>query len=466
MSDAHTSGSQLTRRALLSAGAGAAASLTAASYARVLGANERVGVGFIGFGLIGKRHVLDFQAESDVNMVAMAETHKGRLDEAISVMGSQAKSYGDFRKLLDDADVDAVVASTPDHWHALHTMMACAAGKDVYVEKPLTLFVREGRWMADVARRHKRVVQTGTQQRSGPHYAKARELIKSGHIGQVTSVRMSATRNIMPGYGSPPDGTPPPELDYDMWLGPAPLRPYNPNRSIYHFRWFWDYSGGQMTNLAAHSIDILDWFTGAAGPTSVTSVGGRYSLLDNGETPDTQDSIFQYPGFTATWWHREAADGEDTGQPLTFFGPKGSLSVTRQALTVTPDVQIDPARTVPTFSGRGPQGGRAQRAAARQGRPRWTEPVSDRSGDVYQQFKLHVRNFLDCVKSRAEPVSDLESGHRVAIACHLANISLKLGRTVRWDAKQEKVIGDGEAEAMLERPYRSPWDKELKALLA
>ncbi|MEX2142495.1 MAG: Gfo/Idh/MocA family oxidoreductase [Pirellulales bacterium] len=464
MSQRIKSNEEFTRRALL--GAGAAATLTAASYARVLGANDRVGVGFIGFGLIGKRHVLDFQAEEDAALVAMAETHKGRLDEAISVMGSQARGYGDFRKLLENHDVDAVVVSTPDHWHALQTMMACAAGKDVYVEKPLTLFVREGRWMADVARRHKRVVQTGTQQRSGPHYAKARELIQSGHIGPVTSVRMSATRNIMPGYGSPPDGTPPPELDYDMWLGPAPLRPYNPNRSIYHFRWFWDYSGGQMTNLAAHSIDILDWFLGAAGPTAVSSVGGRFSLRDNGETPDTQDAIFQYPEFTAAWWHREASDAEESSTPLTFFGPKGSLSVTRQSLMVIPDVQIDPARTVPQFSGRGPQGGRAQRLAARQGRPRWTEPISDRSGDVYQQFKLHVRNFLDCVKSREQPVSDLESGHRVATACHLSNLALRLGRTVRWDAKQETALDDDKAAAMLQRPYRAPWDRELKVLVS
>jgi predicted dehydrogenase len=453
----------MSRRALL--GAGAAATFTAASYARVLGANERVGVGFIGFGLIGKRHVLDFKEQADADMVGIAETHRGRLEEAVATMGSQARSYGDFRKLLDNADVDAVVVSTPDHWHALHTMMACAAGKDVYVEKPLTLFVREGRWMVDVARRHKSVVQVGTQQRSGPHYQKARELIRAGHIGPVTSVRMSAYRNIMPGYGSPPDGNPPPELDYDMWLGPAPLRPYNPNRAIYHFRWFWDYSGGQMTNLAAHSIDILDWCLPADGPTAVTSAGGRFSLQDNGETPDTQDSIFEYPGYIAAWSHREASDGRDEGSPLQFFGSKGSLSLTRQALVVTPDAQVDPQRTIPTFSDRGPQG-RAQREAARQGRPRWTSAVEDRTGDQRQQFKLHARNFLDCIKSRGRPISDLESGHRTATACHLANISLKLGRKIRWDAKRETVIDDGDAVAMLERPYRAPWDKELKGLIA
>src|SRR5713226_1490329 len=185
--------------------AGAAAVLSAAAYGRVVGANDRIGVGFIGYGLIGKRHVLDFQAQPDVDLVAVAETHRGRLDEATALMGPSAKAYRDFRQLLDNRAVDAVVISTPDHWHALMTMMACAAGKDVYVEKPLTVFVREGRWMVDAARRHKRVVQVGTQQRSGPHYQKARELIKSGHLGRVSSMRMAAYRNIMPGYGTPPD---------------------------------------------------------------------------------------------------------------------------------------------------------------------------------------------------------------------------------------------------------------------
>ena len=166
----------LSRRALL--GGGAAAALSAGAYRRVLGANDRVGLGFIGFGLIGKRHVLDFRDQPGAGCVAVAEVHRGRRDEAVALMGGSARAHDDFRRLLDDRDVDAVVVSTPDHWHALMTMMACAAGKDVYVEKPLTLFVREGRWMVDVARRHKRVVQVGTQQRSGPHYQKARELVR------------------------------------------------------------------------------------------------------------------------------------------------------------------------------------------------------------------------------------------------------------------------------------------------
>src|SRR5579884_4281105 len=289
--------SQTTRRGFMQGGS--ALLLSAASYGQVVGANDRVGVGFIGFGLIGKRHVLDFRDPPDVRPTAVAEVHRGRLNEALHLLGDSTKSYGDFRALLDDRDVDAVIVSTPDHWHALMTMMACAAGKDVYVEKPLTLFVREGRWMVDVARRHRRVVQVGTQQRSGPHYQRARELIRAGHLGKVFSVRMHAYRNIMPGYGRPPDQDPPRELDWDLWLGPAPKRRYNPNRAIYHFRWFWDTSGGQMTNLGQHQLDILHWTLDLLGPRSVSSVGGRFCLQDNGETPDTQDALIDYGNLTA-----------------------------------------------------------------------------------------------------------------------------------------------------------------------
>lgn len=273
---------KLTRRAALG-------SLAAASYHRVLGANDRVQVGFIGYGLIGSQHVHDFKNQKDVDMAALSDVYQPRLEQGVAACGPRAKGYPDFRKLLDDREIQAVVVSTPDHWHALITMMACAAGKDVYVEKPLTLFVREGRWMVDVARKHNRIVQVGTQQRSGPSYKKALEVIRSGYIGKVNSVRMSSYRNIMPGFGAPPDTTRPSDLDYEMWLGPAPARPYNPHRSIYHFRWFWDYSGGQMTNLGAHSIDIVQWIMQVQGPTAVTSSGGRFALEDNGETPDTQE---------------------------------------------------------------------------------------------------------------------------------------------------------------------------------
>jgi predicted dehydrogenase len=451
----------VTRRTFVQGSA--AAVLTAAGYERVLGANDRVGIGFIGYGLIGKRHVLDFKEQPDADLIAVAEVHRGRLEEAKGLIGGSVKGHGDFRKLLDDRDVQAVVVSTPDHWHALMTMMACAAGKDVYVEKPLTLFVREGRWMVDVARRHRRVVQVGTQQRSGPHYQRARELIRAGHIGKVSSVRMQAFRNILPGYGSPPDQDPPADLDWDLFLGPAPQRRYNPNRAIYHFRWFWDYSGGQMTNLGAHALDILYWCLDVKGPRSVTSAGGRFSLRDNGETPDTQDALIEYPGLTAVWSHREASRGRRDEYPMEFFGTKGSLAISRKGFVVTPDPEVPPENTVPQFAGAHPVGGPV--AVKLTGPPRYrTEAIKDDSGDGRQQLGEHVRNFLDCVKSRKPPVSDLESAHRVATVCHLANVSLRLGRRIRWDAEREEIVGDPEAAKMLARPYRSPWDAELRAL--
>ena len=283
--------------------------LTALSASRVMGANERINVGLIGFGLVGRFHMAALKEQPDVQVTAVCDVHRGRVDQGAAMAGGSVAKYADFRKLLADKNVDAVYVATPDHWHALLTMMACDAGKDVYVEKPTTVFVREGRWMLEVARRTKRVVQVGTQNRSGPPFQHARELISQGKLGQIVSVSNNNSRNIMPGFGNPPDQAPPPELDYDMWLGPAPKRPYNPNRSIYHFRWFWDYSGGQATNLGQHSLDVVHWILGVKAPKSVYSRGGRWFLKDNCEVPDTQDVIMEYPGFTVTCQYREATAG-------------------------------------------------------------------------------------------------------------------------------------------------------------
>ncbi len=462
MTDSAHAQSGLSRRTIL--GGGAATALSAATYRRVLGANDRVGLGFIGFGLIGKRHVLDFREQSDARIAAVAEVHSGRRDEAVALASGSARPYADFRALLDDKDVDAVVVSTPDHWHALITMMACAAGKDVYVEKPLSLFAREGRWMVDVARRHNRVVQVGTQQRSGLHYQKARELVRGGHIGQVVAVRMWSYRNVMPGFGTPPDGDPPPGLDYDMWLGPAPKRAYNPNRAIYHFRWFWDYSGGQMTNLGQHSLDIVHWFLDATAPTAVSSAGGRFALKDNGETPDTQDAAFEYKGWNATWSQRECSRGADPPNGLEFCGTLGSLKISRRGYVVTLDPKVAADDLIPRFGGSHPVGGPV--TTGRRELPASAAGAAEKGpADEFELFRRHARNFLECVRSRRDPISDLESGHRVATACHLANLSLRLGRKLRWDSSRETVLGDPEAAAMLERPYRAPWDAERNAVL-
>ncbi len=415
-------------------------------------------VGFIGYGLIGSEHVRDFKKQADADLVALSDVYQPRLEQGVAACGGHAKSYSDFRKLLDDKDIHAVVVSTPDHWHALMTIMACAAGKDVYVEKPLTLFIREGRWMVEAARRYQRVVQVGTQQRSGKHYQKAAEMLRAEYIGKVMSARMGAFRNVMPGFGVPADSTPPSDLDYDMWLGPAPKRPYNPHRSLYHFRWFWDYSGGQMTNLGAHEIDIVQWAMQVKGPAAVSSSGGRFALQDNGETPDTQDALFEYPGFTSSFSMREESAGHRGEGKLEFFGSKGTLGIDRSGFEVYPDMKIDPMNAIPVFNGQ-PSGG--PQHSTKRPEP-WIEPFK-MPGSSAEQLELHVRNFLDCVKSRERPIADVEQGHQVTTACHLANIALRTGRKIRWNPETEEIAGDAETSKWLERPYRKPWDAVLRS---
>lgn len=453
----------VSRRLFLKSAACATA-LSAASYRRVLGANERVGVGFIGYGLIAKTHVATFRKLSDVDIVALAECHAGRRAEGVQAAGGSATPYGDFRKLLDDKSVDAVVVATPDHWHALLTMMACAAGKDVYVEKPMTLFVREGEWMQQVAARTKRIVQVGTQQRSGLHYQKARELIRNGTIGKVTSARMVAFRNVYPGFGNPADCDPPDDLDWQMWLGPAPDRPYNPNRGLYHFRWFWDTSGGQMTNLGAHLLDIVDWYLGLDELKHVSSIGGRYVLQDNGETPDTQDALFDCGRFSAAFAMREAARGEKPRFSLVFHGTRGSLGIDRSGFQVTGDLDQPPVNQIPGIKEGHPVGG--PKAASVSGEPGTrTESFEDNSGQSSAQYLGHVRNFIDCIKSRQAPISDVASSHRTSVACHLANLSLRLGRSIEWDWKKNTIVNDKQAEQMLQRPYREPWERVRRAIV-
>jgi len=444
-----------TRRGFLGA-------VTAASYSRILGANDRVQIGFIGYGLMGARHVEDFKKLPDADLVGVADVYQPRVEQGVAACGPHCKGYADFRKLLEVKELQGVVVSTPDHWHALATIMACAAGKDVYVEKPLTVFVKEGRWMTQAARKYNRVVQTGTQQRSGKHFQEAVRVLRAGHIGKIMSVRIGSFRNIMPGFGVTPEEQPPAGFDYDLWLGPAPKRPYTNHRALYNFRWFWDYSGGQMTNLGTHEVDIVHWALDTKGPKTVASIGGRFALTeDDGETPDTQDAIFDYNQCNVLVSIREASAGRRMGEGgFQFFGTKGSLAISRMGFEVFPDMKIPANNQIPNWSN---PAGHPPRTRDFKPEP-WTTPLK-MAGSSDEQLELHARNFVDCIKSRHKPIADVEDGHRVSTACHLANISMRLGRMVKWDADKEQILGDKEANAMLERPYRKPWDQVLRSLL-
>jgi predicted dehydrogenase len=447
-----------------------AVAMSARSYSQVVGANDRVRVGLIGFGLVGRIHARNFHANKGSQLVAVSDTFQPRADACKELVGPDLKQYPDFRKLLDDKSIDAVCVATPDHWHALHAMLACAAGKDVYAEKPMHLFIKEGEWMQKVASKHNRVVQIGTQQRSAEHYHQAKDLLRNNAIGEIVSVQCNFFRNIMPGIGNPPDGNPPPELNWNMLLGPAPQRAYNPNRAIYHFRWFWDYSGGQMTNLGHHSLDVVHWIYDIKGPKAVSSSGGRFFLKDNGEVPDVQDAIIEYPetqftkGFPAVVQFREchAGPASTTMGSLTFMGTKGTMMLGRDGFQIIPDKKVNPINTFAKIIGGHPVGGPQPAPEAED--QLWTEAKQEKSPGYQAEYVEHVQNFLDCVRSRKTPNSDLASSHTVSTTCHLANISLRLGRKIKWDIAKQEIIGDSEANHWLRRPYRAPWDKELKAL--
>ena len=462
--------SSQTRRRFL----GTATALTAASYQRVMGANDRLGVGLIGFGLIGKQHLGDFKKMTDVDVVGVCEAYKPRLDEAQTYSGnSRTQGYSDFRKMYENKDINGVIVATPDHWHALLTIMACAAGKDVYVEKPMTLFNDEGKWMIQAARKYNRVVVAGTQRRQGKGVLAAKKAAESGLIGKIHSVHIEACRNVWPGFGVTPIADPPDGMDYDMWLGPAQAKPYRNHRSIYHFRWFRDYSGGQMTNLGAHTIDQVLWIMNATGPTLAMCGGGRYVMEDDGDTPDVQDAVWQFAGPNNKWnlsmTVREANAGRGLGgrSGALYFGTKGTM-VQAGSYEIIPEMKIDPVNDIPRFLGH-PVGGPvytdtkpAPWIPASKGGVA-SDPRYGTGGE--DTMMMNERDWVDCMRSRKRPLCDVSDGHRVALVCNLANMSMDLGRAIRWDPEREVVIGDEEAQALCRKPYREPWETVLRSLV-
>jgi predicted dehydrogenase len=437
-----------------------------------LGVNDRIRVGLVGLGGRGLYELSVCQNNPGCEIVAVADVYRPLVDQALGRLGGKATGYSDFRRILDRKDVDAVFVSTPDHWHAIVTIMACQSGKDVYCEKPLSHTLQEGRRMVEAARKYNRVVQTGSQQRSAPHFQKIVEMVQSGRIGKVTMVECWNSNNDAPeGIGNPPDSDPPAGLDWDMYLGPAPKVPYNRNRFIWCYRWFWDYSGGMMTDWGAHHMDVIHWAMGVDAPKAATAVGGKFYLKDNRQTPDTLMTEFEYPGFVARYTVRNCnslpLQGRSYG--VMFYGSLGTLVVDRSSYAVLPEMrqeiyhpdadQVDKLLTgwggVPPGSGIIPS--KPVREAAGALKPLCSsEEETEISIDPSSQI-AHVQNFFDCIRSRQKPVADVEIGHRSITACQLGVIAYKVGRQLHWDAQQERIIGDDEAQKLALKPYRTPW---------
>ena len=389
--------------------------------ARAFGANERILTGHIGVGGQGKGNLKAFLG----NAVAVCDVDQSHAAEAAKLVedkGNKCEIFGDFRKLLERKDIDAVVISTPDHWHAPITIAACQAGKDVYCEKPLTLTIAEGRNMVSAARAEKRVVQTGSQQRSDAKFRTACELVRNGRIGKITQVLVGIPKPNHPGKPIA-DGSPPTGLDYNLWLGPAPERPYNKNRVHYNFRFFWDYSGGQMTNFGAHHIDIAQWGLGMddSGPISTAGEATFH--------PEKWHEVTETCAITHTYANgvrvMVSQGNKEINDGTTFIGEGGEIYVMRGKLTASKPELL-------------------------------SEPLASTATKLYHSDNHH-KNFLDCIRSRELPICDVEIGHRSATVCHLGNLAVRLGRKINWDPVKEQIVGDAAASEMLSRPPRDPW---------
>jgi len=412
-----------TRRDFLKASAAVAGTFAAPMIvpSSCFGANERILIGHIGVGGQGRGNLGRLISHA-VAICDVDKTHLARAAKTVESKNGKCATYGDYRKLLERKDIDAVVISTPDHWHAMATIHACQAGKDVYCEKPLSLTIAEGRQMVEAARKHKRIVQTGSQQRSSSNFRVACELVRSGRIGKLQTVLVGIPGPNHPGK-LPANSNAPTELDYDFWLGPAAKKPYNAKRVHYNFRFWEDYYGGQMTNWGAHHIDIGQWGIGAddSGPVEVEGKG-TYHPQGYHEVTETCHITHTYANGV-----KMIIGQKQKGIPggTTFVGSKGTIHVDRGKLSSKPDGIVK-------------------------------DPMSKGGVELYKSSNHHA-NFLDCIKSRKLPICDVEIGHRSATICHLGNIAVRLGRTLKWDPVAEQIIGDEKANAMVSRQNRKPW---------
>jgi predicted dehydrogenase len=427
---------------------------TAIGSGRIRGANDRIRVGCIGLGNRGDQVLDAFLVQQDAEIAGICDIYGPYVDFAVRKAGGHPARFDDYRRLLDMKDLDAVVISTPDHWHALQTIHACEAGKDVYVEKPLSLVVTEGRAMVEAARKYDRVVQVGIHRRSSAFVKEAAELVRSGVLGRISVARCFHVQNEWPkGIGAPPDGPPPPDVNWDAWLGPAPRRAYNKNRTFYRFRWFSDYSGGQVTNFGVHYIDAIQWALGHDAPLAVTAMGGKVAIDDNREIPDTLEVLWTYPGGTLVTFSQfnatAAPAARDRRVEIEFRGTKGTLFLYSDGYEIVPDEITPnefPARTpVDRQYERGYRtGAKALITASR---------VTGGRADTAD----HARNFLDCVRSRAACACDIETGHRSTSATLIANVAHRTKSYLEWDRARERFTNHEQANAFLSYRYRAPY---------
>jgi predicted dehydrogenase len=440
----------MNRRHFLAAGA---AGLALSQAAEALFADQKPPrVGLIGCGWYGKVDLLRLIQVAPVEVVSLCDVDKKQLAEAADIVAGRQKSkkkprtYADYRDMLKEKDLDIVLVGTPDHWHALPMIAAVESGADVWVQKPISVDVVEGQAMVAAARKHKRVVQVGTQRRSTPHLIEARDkVVREGKLGKVALVEIYCYYHMRT-TENPPDKTPPPNLDYEMWTGPAPMRPYNKLVHPRSWRAFMEYGNGIMGDMCIHMLDMVRWMLSLGWPKRIASSGGI--LVDKkskANITDTQTATFDFEEMPVVWQHRTWGQAPDpsSGWGATIYGDKGTLKADVYKYEFTP------------LGGKEP----TLRGVWLNDEDKYPEDKTEKELEVFcaSAVRGHMRDFVNAIASRGRPVADIEQGHISTASCILANLSQKLGRSLAYDPDKHIVVGDEEANKLLRRPYRKPW---------
>lgn len=415
-------------------------------------AYQRPRVGLIGTGWYGKSDLFRLLQVAPVEVVSLCDVDKKMLAEAADMVESRQESkkkprtYSDYRLMLKEKDLDIVLIATPDHWHALSMIAACEAGADIYVQKPISVDVVEGQAMVSAARRHKRVVQVGTQRRSTPHLIEAREqIVQSGRLGKIGLVEIYCYYHMRT-RENPPDTAPPENLDYEMWTGPAPMRPYNKLVHPRSWRAFMEYGNGIMGDMCIHMLDTVRWLLGLGWPRKISSSGGI--LVDKNSKAniaDTQSATFDFESFPVVWQHRTYGHPPDPQYPwgLTIYGDKGTLKASVMSYDFIPmdknekPIHKDVAYELDEYP--------------------IDRTEKDLERHVAPAIRGHMKDLLRAIGDRSRPVADIEEGHISTASCIMANMAMKLGRTLAWDSQNHRIIGDEAANRLLKREYRKPW---------
>src|SRR5262245_38946187 len=440
----------MNRRKFLQAGSGFALMASAPHYFTEF-AQRKPRVGLIGTGWYGKADLLRLIQVAPVEVVSLCDVDKRMLSEAAEIVAERQESkqkprtFADYRLMLKEKDLDIVLIATPDHWHALPMIAAVEAGADVYVQKPISVDIVEGQAMVAAARRTGRVVQVGTQRRSTPHLIEAREsIVKTGKLGKIGLVEIYCYYH-MRARENPPDTDPPEQLDYEMWTGPAPFRPYNKLVHPRSWRAFMEYGNGIVGDMCIHMLDMVRWTLDLGWPKRISSSGGiLVEKNSKANISDTQTATFEFDQFPVVWEHRTWGTPADPQYPwgATIYGDRGTLKMSVNSFDFIPS---GPGETI------------HRDVVMELDKYPVDQTEKDLEKHVAPAIRVHMADFLKNIASRGKPVADIEQGHISTASCILANLSMQLGRSLTWDSAKQQVAGDDEANKLLRRPYRKPW---------